>query len=130
MSNTFTYDLPLIQNGDTIILKAFANCRSKFSVRLVNKKTGATIGDALVKDSNEELYKELQTLHLTYAQSDLLTLVVTSEENRNITAQVHTGTLFSKNGIAGSTYTICIEDETDNDFNDIYITLGTWKGGR
>lgn len=130
MPNIFTYDLPLIQNGDTIILKAFANCYSTFSVKLINKSTEETVGDTLVKNSTVEIYKELPTLYFTYEQNDLLTLVVTSEIERNITAQVHAGALFSKNGIAGSTYTICIEDETDNDFNDIFITLGTWKGGR
>lgn len=54
-----------------------------------------------------------------------------AQKTRNILAQVHSSVLNNPgNGnIEGSTYSICIEDESDNDFNDIYITLASWVKG-
>ena len=29
--------------------------------------------------------------------------------------------------IVGRTMSVCVEDGTDNDYNDLYITLASWK---
>lgn len=132
MANVFTYDLPLISHGEYILLKASSHCRSKFKVHLINKSSNSIVGNEIVKDNNTEGLVNYGGTEISYTgDTGKLAIEIISEENRNIIGQVHNGIIYKPDGsIAGSTYTICIEDETDNDYNDIYVTIASWKGGR
>lgn len=57
-----------------------------------------------------------------------LTVIVESTESRILKSSVNAFTVTSDSGRAvGCGYNICIEDQDDNDYNNVYINIVAWE---
>lgn len=133
MSSVLTYELPLITKGDTVLFKVYSHCQSAFNVKLLKKQSNTVFEGSIrkINDGSARLV-EAQTIEKVYDSDELLSLVITNEDGADLDGQMHNGVILSPDGeMAGSTYSVCVEDGCDADYNDIFITIASWrKGGK
>ncbi|MDQ7029714.1 MAG: hypothetical protein Q9O62_08035 [Ardenticatenia bacterium] len=63
-----------------------------------------------------------------FIKGDKLTLVITEPQSERIDSSINTYAITTNDGtIVGYGYNICVEDQTDKDYNDVCISLVAWK---
>lgn len=61
-------------------------------------------------------------------QGDSLQLIITEPQSQSMDSSISSYTITTSEGIiVGQGMSICIEDSTDDDYNDVSISLVAWK---
>ena len=126
MANRKTYYLREFQKGDFMLWSVCSQCWNNFTVTLRDdKKTYAVI----CKNSHStELQKLSQESAFYEGGSNLRMEVEFHNGNIDIKESIVTGGIVDSNSnTVGYTYTYCLEDDKDMDFNDAYITIIAWR---
>lgn len=137
MSNKLIYYFPECKAGDTILLTLSAFCDVGFQVSI--------IGDTA--ESTQRVYKSIKkekgnTKHevahevFKYEGEFNFRIEITKDSDSDsamVYSDVFGPILDLDGGNAGFSYNIFVEDSTDDgsdyDYNDLVISLNTWRGG-
>lgn len=97
------------------------------------------LGSVVFRDDNTTYFKAEKKSHSTdvqhlaqgsayYTGGTNLRLEISIETSSNLqTSNASDAILDSKSRNVGFVYDYCIEDSTDDDFNDIYVNVVAWK---
>ena len=126
MSSKEIYYLREFRNGDFMLWNVCSQCYNTFTVTLKDdKKTYATINKA---NHITDLQKLSQASAFYDGGSNLRVEVEFFDGTKDIQESVVSGgTLDPRGNTVGYSYTYCLEDGEDWDFNDAYITLTAWR---
>lgn len=117
------YKLSEIKNGMFICWSVCTQTSAKHTITLKDKS--GKVYFSYSKNNTNSSYQFLGEGH-----SDVLgelILTVDCPESRELKQSIGThGITDSKAGIVGFSYEFCIEDWTDEDYNDVYINVVAW----
>lgn len=119
------YKLPELKKGYYLFWSVCTQCMYNCSVQMADNSGHVYFNSKKVSRSTN-----LQTLeqgnHLLNGED--LKLIVDIPESSAINQSIPSGAITDSNGLTvGYVYSFCIEDATDEDYNDIYINVVGWK---
>ena len=119
--NERTISLEHIKKGDIIFVEACSQCASKAKITL----EGVSPTIELVKSKNSCDLTRLEGGYSAEKKDDGLVQLKISIDNGSKMKVIKTGTILSdiEGTEKGLQYSFCIEDSTDNDFNDYFVTV-------
>lgn len=125
MSNTATYYLPNIDEGNIMFWSLCSQTGSTGSIVL---KDDNQIYFNKTKDDSSNNLQVITTDSAIYRGGANLRLEVVLNEGCNINQIINAYNIAdSSSRTLGCSYNYCLEDSTDNDFNDYYINVVAWK---
>ena len=121
MENIRSITLEHIKKGDIIYIDACSQCASKAKITL----EGVSPAIELVKDTGNSNLARLKGEFSAEKKDDGPVQLKISIETGSQMKVIKTGTIISDiNGTEkGLQYSFCIEDSSDNDFNDYFVTV-------
>lgn len=128
-----TYPLAECKVNDTILINVASYCGAAFIVKLVANE-GAEKTDFYIYEKARSSFGGFACrvpTSLYYNKGDNLTLEIYSDEE-NLSVCDFFGSILDDRGFnKGFSYNLFIEDNNngDDDFNDIVISIHTWRGG-
>ena len=124
MKNERVITLEHIRKGDIIFVEACSQCGSKAEITL----EGVSPTIELVKSKDSCDLTRLEGGYSAEKKDDGPVQLKISIDNGSQMKVIKTGTILSDiEGIEkGLQYSFCIEDSTDNDFNDYFISVVAW----
>ncbi|SFR64779.1 hypothetical protein [Anaeromicropila populeti] len=126
MANTATYKIGNIEKGNIMFWSVCTQCGSHGVVTL--KDDQQTYFTAK-KDTDDWNLQSLAQAYAIYQGGDNLRLEVeVTYPNADIEQSINSYNITDpSSNIVGYGYNYCIEDSTDNDYNDYYIDLVAWR---
>jgi len=121
MENIRSITLEHIKKGDIFFVEACSQCGSKATITL----EGVTPTIELVKSTGNCNLTRLEGTYFAEKTDDSPVQLKISIETGSQMKVIKTGTILSdiEGTEKGLQYSFCIEDSTDNDFNDYFITV-------
>ena len=125
MNNERIISLEHIKKGDSIFVEACSQCASKATITL---EGGLNRPIVLVKNTGSCDLTRLEGEYSAEKTEDGPVQLKISIENDSKMKVIKNGTILSDiEGVEkGLQYSFCIEDSTDNDFNDYFISVVAW----
>ena len=125
MKNERTIILEHIKKGDSIFVEACSQCASKATISLDG---GLNRPIELVKKSESCDLTRLEGNYSAEKTDDGPVRLKVSIDNDSTMKVIKNGTILSDiEGMEkGLQYSFCIEDSTDNDFNDYFVSVVAW----
>lgn len=126
MANTATYYVPNFQKGDHMYWAIASKAGSKAYIVL---KDDNKIYLEVKKEESTLTFKNLALGTATYegGKNLRIEIIVYDYEKLDIKSSINSFNITdTKSRIVGYGYNYCIEDWTDNDYNDYYINLVAW----
>lgn len=124
MGNTLTFELEQFDKGYYLSWEILTQCMFKVEVTL---KAGNTVYFSAKKDNPKvDLQKiTFDSIDHTCKETPILTITVpqAKELKQSLSSNAINDQCARK---VGYVYSICIEDQTDDDFNDVYINIVGW----
>lgn len=126
MSNKATYYLREFKNGDYMLWSVCAQTSNTFKVII---KDDSTVYATFNKNTSAHNLQKLGQ-DAAYYKGGRNMRVEVEFDNKAIEIKespVTGGITDRQTNTVGYSYTYCIEDATDNDYNDAYITIIAWR---
>lgn len=126
MSNIDTSYLRQFEKNDFMLWSVCSQTIQTFKVIIQDdKKIYATIS----KNMSEHNLVKLSQESAFYEGGNNLRIEVQFDDKKvNIKKSQTAGTIMdTQSNTVGFSYTFCMEDGTDDDYNDVYITIIAWK---
>lgn len=126
MANRETYYLREFKKGDFMLWSVCSQCWNNFTVTIRDdKKEYAVIRKSI---QLTDLQKLSQEAAIYEGGSNLRIEVEFDGTNIDIKESPVSGGIMDAHGnTVGYSYTYCLEDDKDMDFNDAYITITAWR---
>lgn len=126
MANQETYFLREFKNGDYMLWNICSQCYNTFTVVIRDdSKVYKTIKKTSVACS---LLKLEQGSEFYSGGSNLRIEITFDKKDINIKESIVSGGITDRRAnTVGYSYSYCIEDSTDDDYNDIYINVVAWR---
>lgn len=126
MASSKKYFLREFQNGDFMLWSVCSQAYNKFTVVIKDdKKTYANIKKT---DTSTSLKKLSQDSSEYKGGSNLRVEVTFDNKKVEVKESILSGGITdSVSNTVGYVYTYCIEDGTDDDYNDVYINIVAWR---
>lgn len=124
MSNTATYLITNFQKGDFMAWTVCSQCLSCGTITLKDDNT--TYFTAVKQSPSTDLQLISQGSN-TYNGGPHLRIEVSLPSGYNVKQCILSSNIVDDvSNIVGYLYNYCIEDSTDNDYNDYYVNLAAW----
>lgn len=121
---TKTYYLNETKKGDIICWDVCSQCGNFAEVKLFDDNTDYFV---YTKNFTDHRFRLLGQ-NYSYFTGDKLSLTITIPNSAEIRQSISTSCITDDFGnVVGYVYSFCIEDSTDNDYNDIYVNVCAWR---
>lgn len=126
MANKKTYYLREFRKGDFMLWSVCSQCWNNFTITIRDDKKEY---DVIRKNSQStELQKLAQKSAFYEGGSNLRLEVEFHNSSADIKESMVTGGIVDAySNTVGYSYTYCLEDDKDMDYNDAYITIIAWR---
>ena len=128
-----TYPLAECKVKDTILINVASYCGAEFIVKLVVNEGGKKTDFYVYEKARNSFggFECCVPTSLYFKEGDNLTLEIYSDEAKLSVCDFFGSILDDKGFNKGFSYNLFIEDNNngDDDFNDIVISIHTWRGG-
>lgn len=126
MNNERTFYLREFKNGDFMLWSVCSQCWNTFTVTIRDENEVYAVIKKATHDTN---LQKLSQDAKKYKGGDALRveIVFDSEEVDIQESIVSGGVVDSHSNTIGYSYTYCLEDAHDEDFNDAYISIIAWR---
>lgn len=124
MAASLSFELEQFQQGYFIAWEVLTQCANTVNVTL---KAGGKTYFSVDKTNHSS---DMQLLSLSsddYRTSDTMILTVTVNESSRLKQSLTSGAINNDRARkVGYSYSLCIEDAHDDDFNDVYVNIVGW----
>lgn len=121
-----TYYLQEFKKGDFMLWSVCSQCRNKFTVVIRDDST--TYATIKKTDTSVELEKLSQNSAFYKGGENLRIEITFEDKSVDIKESIVCGGIVDGHSkTVGYSYTYCLEDYIDEDYNDIYISVIAWN---
>lgn len=125
MAKTATFSLEEMKPGYFLAWTITTQCVYTYNITL---KAGDTVIFSVNKSNYSPTFQLISQSSQDYSGGNLVLTITCNDANQELRSSTPSGSITDTSAkTVGYVYSICVEDSSDADYNDLYVNIVGWK---